>query len=105
MNKIFLYIVMSVISILLLSKVSWSQIATLLKVHVVDYSGGQVSKYYPDQLTNAQSPLIQNAEINTKGQLTTRLGQALFNVDTATTTNPTAAFGGVGTYYFQNGST
>jgi hypothetical protein len=82
-----------------------SQIATLLKVRVVDYSGGQVSKNYPDQLTNIQSPLIQNMEINTKGQLTTRLGQALFNVDTATTSTPTVAFGGIGTYYFQNGST
>ena len=83
-----------------------SQIATLLKVRIVDYSGGQVSKNYADQLTNAQGALIQNAEINTKGQLSTRLGQALFNTDTTkVASQPTVGFGGVGTYYYQNGST
>lgn len=78
---------------------SFSQIDNFLKVKVVDYSGGQVSKNYADQLTNNQSPLIENSIINVKGQSATRLGQLLFNVDTNS-----AAFGGVGSYYLQSGA-
>ena len=100
----YLYIVL-ILAILSVATIAHSQIVNFLKVRVVDYSGGQVSKNYPDQLTNNQSPLIQNFEINTKGQLTTRLGQTLFNSETATTSTPTTGFGGVGTYYYQNGST
>lgn len=77
-----------------------SQIDNFLKVRIVDYSGGQVSKYYADELTNAQGALVQNAIINVKGQLSSRLGQNIFNIDTNS-----AAFSGVGNYYFQTGST
>lgn len=81
-----------------------SQIDNFLKVKIVDYSGGQVSKNYADQLTNAQGALIENSIINVKGQLSSRLGQLLFNVDTASASSPSVAFGGVGTYYYQTGT-
>ena len=69
-------LLISLLLSLVMVRPALSQIATLLKVRIVDYSGGQVSKNYADQLTNAQGALIQNAEINTKGQLSTRLGQS-----------------------------
>ena len=81
-----------------------SQIANFLKVKIVDYSGGQVSKNYADELTANQAALIQNAIINVKGQLSSRLGQALFNTDYGVASMPSVAFGGVGQYYLQNGS-
>jgi hypothetical protein len=81
------------------NKEAISQIDQFLKVKIVDYSGGQVSKNYADQLTNNQGALIQNAIINVKGQISSRLGQGLFNVDTNS-----AAFSGVGDYYYQSGS-
>lgn len=95
-------IILGILATVLLfnSGVVFSQIDNFLKVKVVDYSGGQVSKNYADQLTNNQGALIQNSIINVKGQLSSRLGQLLFNVDTQS-----AAFGGVGTYNFQSGST
>jgi len=77
----------------------FSQIENFLKVKIVDYSGGQVSKNYPDELTNVQGALIQNAVINVKGQLSTRTGQSLFNKDTQSN-----AFGGLGQFIYQNGS-
>lgn len=59
-----------------------SQIADFLKVRIVDYSGGEASKPYADKITNNQGALIANAIINVPGQIITRTGQALFNVDT-----------------------
>lgn len=75
-----------------------SQIDNFLKVKIVDYSGGQVSKNYADQLTNNQGALIQNAIINVKGQIASRLGQNLFNVDTQS-----AAFTGLGRFDLESG--
>lgn len=99
--KFFKYIVSTILAlgIIFISRPVLCQIDNFLKVKVVDYSGGQVSKNYPDELTNAQGALIQNAVINVKGQLSSRLGQSLFNVDTNGT-----AFGGVGNYYYQTGT-
>lgn len=90
---------------ILVTRPALSQIDNFLKVKIVDYSGGQVTKNYGDELTPNQGTLIQNGIINSKGTFSTRLGQAVFNSDTATTSTPTAAFSGVGTYNFQNGST
>lgn len=60
---------------------------------MVDYSGGQVSKPYADKIAVNQGAVIANAIINVPGQLITRSGQALFNVDTNT-----AAFQGLGQF-------
>lgn len=94
-----LFIIIFLIITLLDIKPVYSQITNFLKVKVVDYSGGQVSKNYADQLTNNQGALIQNSIINVKGQLSSRLGQLLFNVDTQS-----GAFVGIGNYYNQSGS-
>lgn len=77
-----------------------AQIENFLKVRITDFSGGQESKNYGDELTNNQAALIENAIINVKGQISSRTGQLLFNTDTRN-----AAFSGVGTFNFQNGST
>lgn len=98
-KKCLLFIIIPVLIIIGLSTKAISQIDNFLKVKVVDYSGGQVSKNYGDELTNNQGALVQNAIINVKGQISSRLGQNLFNVDTNS-----AAFSGVGAYYFQTGS-
>lgn len=95
----YIFVFLLTISLLFEGRSALSQIENLLKVKIVDYSGGQVSKNYADQLTNVQGALIQNAIINVKGEISTRLGQSLFNVDTNS-----AAFSGVNNYYFQSGS-
>lgn len=102
MNRYIKYLItiLLLISSVLVIKPAIGQIDNFLKVKVVDYSGGQVSKNYADELTNAQGALIQNAIINVKGQLASRLGQTLFNVDTNS-----SAFSGLGDYYFQSGTT
>lgn len=96
---IFLIIIPLLIVMVLQSNVL-SQIDNFVKVRVADYSGGQVSQYYADQLAENQGALIQNAIINVKGQLASRTGQALFNQDTQS-----AAFRGVGRFDFENGGT
>lgn len=58
------------------------QIDSFLKVHIVDFSGGEASKPYADKIAANQGALIANAIINIPGQIITRQGQAIFNVDT-----------------------
>lgn len=70
-----------------------SQIADFLKVRIVDYAGGQASKPYADKIANNQGAIIANGIINVPGQLMSRQGQALFNVDTNA-----AAFQGLGQF-------
>lgn len=70
-----------------------SQIDSFLKVGIVDYSGGEVSKPYADKININQGALIANAIINVPGQLISRQGQAIFNVDTNS-----AAFQGIGRF-------
>lgn len=72
---------------------AFSQIADFAKVKIIDYSGGQSSKPYADKIGNNQGAYIANAIINVPGQLISRQGQALFNVDTNT-----AAFQGIGRF-------
>ncbi len=76
------YIAFILIALIACALPAYSQIENFLKVKIVDYSGGQVSKNYADQLQNNQGALIQNAIINVKGQAQSRLGQLLFNTDT-----------------------
>lgn len=61
---------------------AFAQIENFAKVRIVDFSGGQNSKSYADKLTNSQGAYIANAIINIPGQITTRLGQGMFNIDT-----------------------
>lgn len=77
-----------------------SGLENYLKVRIVDFSGGQNSKFYPDKIKDNQGSLISNGVINVPGQLTTRPGQALFNVDTTS-----SAFNGVSRFDIENGST
>lgn len=100
MNWIRKNILLFTLPLLLVATPVFSQIENFIKVKIVDYSGGQVSKNYADQLAPNQGALIQNAIINVKGQLSSRLGQALFNTDTQTT-----AFGGLGRFDKETGGT
>ncbi len=100
MNGIKRNIFLSLAIIGLFAGVAHSQIDQFLKVRVVDYSGGQVSKFYADELAVNQGALVQNAIINVKGQISSRTGQALFNTDTNTT-----AFGGLGRFDLENAGT
>lgn len=71
----------------------YSQIDSFLKVRIVDYVGGEASKPYADKIAVNQGALIANAIINVPGQLMTRTGQAIFNVDTNS-----SAFQGIGQF-------
>lgn len=93
MKKIFI-----TITLILFASLAMAQIENFIKVRVVDYSGGQVSKNYADQLQNNQGALIQNAIINVKGQLSSRTGQLLFNTDTQS-----SAFQGLGRFDLESG--
>ncbi len=98
MNKLKKYIAFTLLAMMALAIPAYSQIENFLKVKVVDYSGGQVSKNYADQLQNNQGALIQNAIINVKGQLASRNGQLLFNQDLNT-----SAFDGFGRFDLESG--
>lgn len=76
---IYLFIIFG---ILIFPKSVLCQISDFLKVSVVDYSGGEASKPYADKIANNQGATIANAIINVPGQLMSRTGQALFNLDT-----------------------
>ena len=78
---------------LLLPALSHAQIADFIKVSVVDFSGGQYSKPYADKIADNQGAIIANAIINVPGQLISRNGQSLFNVDTNS-----SAFQGIGQF-------
>lgn len=88
-KKLFL----SLIAICLFASPAMSQIADFAKVRIVDFSGGQASKPYADKIANNQGETIANAIINVPGQLMSRPGQALFNIDTNS-----AAFQGIGRF-------
>ncbi len=98
MNFLKKYIVFIILILIALSVPAYPQIENFLKVKVIDYSGGQVSKSYADQLQNNQGALIQNAIVNVKGQIASRLGQGLFNQDLNTT-----AFDGFGRFDLESG--
>lgn len=100
MNFLRKNIFLLLIPLMLVATPVLSQIENFVKVRIVDYSGGQVSKNYADELTNTQGALIQNAIINVKGQLSSRLGQLLFNTDTNGT-----AFAGIGRFDLENAGT
>lgn len=76
--------------LLIFPKPSIGQIDSFLKVNIVDFSGGEASKPYADKIAVNQGALIANAIINISGQLISRQGQAIFNVDTNS-----AAFQGI----------
>lgn len=95
MNHVKKYIFLFIfLGILIFPKSVLSQIDSFLKVHIVDYAGGQASKPYADKIADNQGAYIANAIINVPGQLISRTGQALFNVDTNS-----SAFQGIGVYY------
>lgn len=81
-------------TILLIPRTVFSQIDQFLKVSMVDYSGGQASKPYADKIAVNQGAVIANAIINIPGQLISRQGQSIFNIDTNS-----AAFQGIGLFY------
>lgn len=78
---------------LICSRTALSQIEDFLKVRIVSYEGGQNSKAYADKIGQNQGAYIANAIINIPGQISSRLGQALFNADTNT-----SAFTGLGRF-------
>jgi hypothetical protein len=72
---------------------SFAQIEGFNKTGVVDFSGGQNSRDYADQLKPNEGTEVINGNINIKGQILTRQGQSLFNVDTIS-----SAFTGLGRF-------
>lgn len=76
-----------------------SGLENYLKVRIVDFSGGQNSKFYADKIKDNQGALVSNGVVNVPGQLTTRLGQSLFNQDTQS-----PAFNGVTRFDIENGT-
>lgn len=72
---------------------AFAQVDNLSKVRIANYEGGQNSNDYGDKIAANQGTSLINTVIQNKGQVYTRGGQALFNVDTQT-----AAFNGVSRY-------
>lgn len=73
---------------------AYSQTTDLQKIRTADFGGGQNSKDFFDKLQPNESHLVQNLEINSKGQAVTRKGQALYVADVGS--NP---FLGIGSFY------
>lgn len=92
LNKSIVFFI-SLAIVFICAKPAISQIDDFLKVRIVDYSGGEASKPYADKIAANQGALIANAFINVQGQLISRTGQALFNVDTNS-----SAFQGIGRF-------
>lgn len=63
------------------------------KVRISAYEGGQDSNDYADKLAENQGALVINGVIKNKGQIYTRTGQSIFNIDTRS-----SAFNGLGRF-------
>lgn len=100
MKKFIINIAINLLLTCLLISTAHCQIENFAKVRIEDFSGGQNSKDYADKITNAQGAYMVNGYNTIKGQLTTRLGQAIFNTDTGG-----SAFQGLSRFDLTNGVT
>lgn len=85
------------ISILSSCNPAFAQTTDLQKVRIATFDKGQNSKDFFTTLQDGQGALVQNAQINNKGQAIIRKGQSLFLTDVGST-----AFTGLGAFYLDS---